>query len=203
MLSFAREALACGADPSATDEHGNDALMTCTGANYPSSTQKDVTALLIPLCGVTRGNKKSQTALHRLCDTPKGNPDIAMLLLAAGADPKARDKLGMDPLMRACRVDNLNLALSLIDASEVMARDITGWTALHWATRSKSFNIVQALIAKGWNDSSVDRTPLCSKIARDLTGSGEMGASSLIAALESSAISATTPPGTHGLKPRL
>lgn len=75
-------------------------------------------------------------------------------LLSRGADPKARDSMGLDALMRACsRWGGGGLAASLarllIPVSDLAARDDRGWGAVVLAARACSDEALAELVAAG------------------------------------------------------
>ena len=81
-----------------------------------------------------------------------------MALLAAGADPNARNNNGETPLHRA---DSANDVTPLLAAgANLNARDNVGETPLHEATaeRSRSADVAAALLAAGADPNARDAT---------------------------------------------
>lgn len=80
----------------------------------------------------------------------KNNMDIALLLLAAGADINAADSKGITPLIQAIYKEHLPLAEMLIKkGADVNRRSKSGETALHPATYHGNLAIVKQLLMKG------------------------------------------------------
>lgn len=83
----------------------------------------------------------------------KGYTVIARILLNAGADPNARDRLGLTPLLLACGKSTRGykeLAEMLIaKGAEIQVRDRLGWTPLLLALSGGTVEIVERLIERG------------------------------------------------------
>jgi ankyrin repeat protein len=89
---------------------------------------------------------------------------VAEALLAAGVDPKARDRTGRTPLFHVPDVDAMRLLVER--GCEVNALDQNNWTALHYLCSEFSFNIFQRLAcllelgADTWAVDKNNKTPL-------------------------------------------
>lgn len=83
----------------------------------------------------------------------KGKTDIARKLILNGAELGLKDEYGQTPLILSCREGNLGIVNEIIkrDSSSLLidSCDMDGRSALHYAVRIRSMEIVQALIAKG------------------------------------------------------
>jgi ankyrin repeat protein len=79
-----------------------------------------------------------------------GCPELARMLLAAGASLQARDRLGAMPLAHAARAGQRALVeLLLAQGAPIDARDIAGSSALYLAAESERPATVAALLANG------------------------------------------------------
>lgn len=75
------------------------------------------------------------------------DPEVAAVLLAAGADLHARGYEGETPLSQAAGNDNPAVAALLLEAgADVHARGSTGWTVLHEAVGRTSNPAVLAVL---------------------------------------------------------
>lgn len=102
-----------------------------------------------------------EAPLHIAVD--KNNMDIALLLLAAGADINVADGKGITPLIHAIYEKHLPLAEMLINkGADVNRRTKSGETALHPATYRGNLAIVKQLVMKGADVNAEDdgRSPL-------------------------------------------
>lgn len=92
--------------------------------------------------------QNQEAPLHIAVD--KNNMDIALLLLAAGADINVADGKGFTPLIQAIYEKHLPLAEMLINkGADVTRRSKSGETALHPATYRGNLAIVKQLVMKG------------------------------------------------------
>jgi cytohesin len=95
-----------------------------------------------------------------LCSAVKFNrPRIVEILLEAGADPNARNKLGESPLYVAVQFgDRSEIITALVEAgAEPDAPNKFGWTPLHGAAKLGKLENVKLLVEKGANINS--KTP--------------------------------------------
>lgn len=97
-------------------------------------------------CSLEARDKESLTALLWACR--RGHTEIALFLLAQGADVSALDNKRRGVWHYA--------AMSLADprfllpySADISARDGNGWTPLHWASRSGNLTAMAFLIEKG------------------------------------------------------
>lgn len=128
--------LAAGANVEARDADGATPLLWAAGRDCP-----DCVALLLKAgAQVTARNAKGATPLHG------AGPKIAAMLIAAGADPKAADKDGNRPLHR--------MHHDALRPAGVNARNIHGFTPLHFAALKGDDNGVAWLLAQGADPSA-------------------------------------------------
>ena len=81
-----------------------------------------------------------------------GQPEVAEMLLAAGADAnaEARNKMRVRPLHSAAAADKTRVALVLIThGADVKARQEGGFTPLHAAAQNGNLALVRALLDHG------------------------------------------------------
>lgn len=85
----------------------------------------------------------------------KGYTVIARILLIGGADPNARDKIGLTPLLLACGKSThgyQEIAERLIYlGADVNVKDRLGWTPLLLALSGGTVEVAEMLIEKGAN----------------------------------------------------
>jgi ankyrin repeat protein len=83
----------------------------------------------------------------------KGYTIIARILLNAGADPNARDRLGLTPLLLACgkqaRGYKEIAEMLIAKGAEIHVRDRLGWTPLLLALSGGTVEIAERLIERG------------------------------------------------------
>ena len=116
-----------------------------------------------------REDVEGLTPLHRAAICRPIDPEPFRVLLAAGADPNARDGIGETPLHFAARglgpeVDTSEVVALLLDAgADVNARDRFGLSPLHHAASSANEKVVELLISRGADVNAKDSsggTPL-------------------------------------------
>jgi ankyrin repeat protein len=134
-----------GADVNARDESGNTPLMLAVEHN----SLEIVRLLLDRKAEVNVANKERKTALLMAAD---GSARIPEVLLAHGADLKARDLEDRTPLLVACNTDHAQedtVRLLLAKGAEANARDNSGNTALILAARWGAFQVIETLARGG------------------------------------------------------
>uniref|UniRef100_K3W4Z1 Uncharacterized protein n=1 Tax=Globisporangium ultimum (strain ATCC 200006 / CBS 805.95 / DAOM BR144) TaxID=431595 RepID=K3W4Z1_GLOUD len=95
-------------------------------------------------------DKYRLTPLHWACD--RGQYDVALLLVARGADVNAAEKrlFKRTPLLFAALSGNESLVQLLTEhKADVHATDYKGWTALHCAAHTGSISILRMLLGAG------------------------------------------------------
>src|SRR5499426_533230 len=89
----------------------------------------------------------------------KGCAPLARALLAAGASPDARDRLGNRPLALAARSGQLELVdLLLEQGAPIDARNLAGSSALYLAAENDRLGIVRRLLDRGADANVAGRT---------------------------------------------
>jgi ankyrin repeat protein len=100
-----------------------------------------------------------------------GQPEVAEMLLAAGADAnaEARNKIRVRPLHSAAAADQTRIALVLIaHGADVKARQEGGFTPLHAATQNGNLDLVRALLDHGADPSArTDDGKTAEELARE------------------------------------
>jgi ankyrin repeat protein len=80
----------------------------------------------------------------------RAKPDIAKMLIEAGADVNAKNKSGLTPLMRAALSEQVEIVRLLIArGADVNAREDGGKTALKYAKKANNKEIAKMLVAAG------------------------------------------------------
>ena len=134
-----RALLAAGADVNARDDAGQTPL------HYATQLATDE-----PVFSFQTGGRVENG----------GDSTIVRVLLAAEADPNARDNDGRTSLYLAGTAE---VARLLLDAgADVNARDNAGWTPLHWSTVHGTAEVVRVLLDAGADPNARDndgRTP--------------------------------------------
>lgn len=106
-------------------------------------------------------------------------PESLRTLLRLGADINRRDSLGMCPLMNAAFKNLIEPAKILIADKNIdlEAKDVTGTTALSWASYSGSVEVMKLLIEAGADINSTDErscTPLMASLYREKYDAAEL-----------------------------
>lgn len=148
--------LAAGADPNLPEGgaygEGNTALMEISrhGAKQDSRVEAGVRTLRLLLerkADVNARNRRGQAALHYAASQ---RPELAMLLLAAGASVNVVDKNGGTPLHRAVEGRQAELAKLLLDrGAEVNAEEMGGVTPLLIAQDNGDTRLARLLVLHG------------------------------------------------------
>src|SRR2546425_392809 len=102
----------------------------------------------------------------------KGQLEMAKLLIAKGADAKARTPNGEPVLHAAAMIESTSLMTALIEAgAEINLTNRDGETPLHWAATTGTFLAVKALADAGADlnvqDASAGNTPLHAAVSHD------------------------------------
>ena len=112
-------------------------------------------------------------------------PEIVPALVEQGADINAASNTGLTPLMVAAQCNNKPIVEEMlkIKGLEANKKDSNGWTALHHASHSSSFNIITTLIQGGcdpYAKNNAEQTPketasgLFAKKCYDLVGGSKL-----------------------------
>jgi len=115
-------------------------------------------------------NKLGETPLYFAAE--KGETEMANLLIAKGADPKALTPNGETVLHAAAMIESSALISALIEAgAEVNTANNDGETPLHWAALTGTFLAVKALADAGADlnvqDAQRGNTPLHAAVPHD------------------------------------
>lgn len=95
----------------------------------------------------SRGDR-GESALAMACRY--GMENLAEDLLARGADPNERDKVGATPLMWWTVAGSERIASRLLaSGADLEAKDVQDWTALHWAAARGDPEIAKTLLIAG------------------------------------------------------
>jgi len=121
MAAFKR--LLAVSDARATNKQGESALLIASNAGHASQV-----AALLPHSDVNAKEAQEGNGVLALAAA-----SAVPLLLAAGADAKARNNDGQTPLMMAASMGDESKVAALIQSSEANARDAEGKTAFYLA----------------------------------------------------------------------
>ncbi len=122
--------IAAGANMEFKNRWGQTAL-TC--AALVADTEK--VRKLVHGSPLNAADANGMTALNVACGGGEDSNPVVAALLEAGADPKIADSDGVTPLMRAAdRGDAARVAMLLKAGAPVDAKDLSGRTAMDWAT---------------------------------------------------------------------
>ncbi len=148
--------LAAGADPNLAnaepDSEGNTALMELSrhGASQNfliEAGTRTMRLLLEHKADVQARNRDGATALHFAASQ---RPELATLLLAAGAPVAVAARNGSTPLHRAVEGRQAELAKTLLDrGADVNAEEAGGVTPLLWAQDNGDKELARLLAARG------------------------------------------------------
>ncbi|KAL2756555.1 hypothetical protein ACRALDRAFT_2026611 [Sodiomyces alcalophilus JCM 7366] len=130
---------------------------------------------------VDAGNRDASTALH--VAARRGHLEVVQVLLAAGANPATRDKVGDTPLHDAARAGHADVVAELLASGlvSVDARNVNGLTPLSVAARHGRDAIVRALLERGADVDAVS-TEFCSPLHQAAAEGHDAVARVLIAA---------------------
>jgi len=167
--------IARGADVNAPARLGTRPLVHAAGQLSDAAAVLLLEAKADPNLANTEPDRDGNTALHAVSDHQGQQPvpvergaRITKALLAAGANPRARNKWGAAPLQYAALRRPELVTLLLEAGADVKAADVNGTTALHSAAHSGQRAIAQMLLDRGANVNAEEKggvTPLL--IARD------------------------------------
>jgi ankyrin repeat protein len=140
-----------GADPNATNDHGDTILAIAAFKDEPDA----VKLLLEAGAKVDAPSGKYQVTPLMLA-MQENNPRVVPILLEAGADIEAKDVDGWTPTIWAAHRDSLNAFRALTEekSPKLDVLDKEGWSALTMAVRRASRNMIERLIEHGakWSE---------------------------------------------------
>ncbi|MFJ8550877.1 ankyrin repeat domain-containing protein [Streptomyces sp. NPDC093676] len=137
-----------------TPEHATAAaLVSAIQAGDINAVQRIVAGTPELVTGPLGGPFKARTALHVVADWPgyfPNGPQVVRLLVAAGADPSARNPGDESPLHWAASSDDADVAAALIDAgADIEAPDGSIGTPLDNAIGYACWHVARLLAARG------------------------------------------------------
>lgn len=101
-----------------------------------------------PLDAINNESKSAPTFLHNAA--AHGNTDLAMMLLAHGADVNSQDSCGRTPLYEAAMKGNVVMVDFLLDHGAIInARSMRGETPLHYASIRGHAKAARLLLQRG------------------------------------------------------
>ena len=135
-----------------------------SGTFFETATLERVTDCLWAGAEVNARDRRRNTPLH-FAASATDDPLIVAALLEAGADLRARNVDGAEPLHGAANNENPDITESLLAAgADVHARTYSRRTALHWAARNNDNpTVIELLTAAGADVRAADNfgeTPL-------------------------------------------
>lgn len=154
------ELLAAGADPGQPDQDGWTALALAARRGHPSLVE----TLLQAGAAVDRLGGEASRSTPLLAAAAGGREEAALVLLAAGADPEARNRAGMTPLMFAAHHGLESLARRLLAAgADPAAVSLDGKSPLLFAVLGGHLEVARALLEGG---APADRVEHVSRLGR-------------------------------------
>ena len=162
LAACAALAQPCCAPPSTPGEALFRAIENGDGAEFARLLDSGVS--------VGEKNRLGETLLYVAAE--KGQIDMARILIARGADARARTPNGETVLHAASMIESAALTSALIEAgAEVNAVNNDGETALQWAALTGTFLAVKALADAGADlnvqDARQGNTPLHAAVSHD------------------------------------
>ena len=131
----------CGADPNKTDILGVSPLHLSISGN-----SRCLELLLRANADVALKNVHGKTGMHYLSECGWDTTSLD-LLLRYGANIEATDHFGRTPLHLTGREDNHLMVSGLLErGANINARATSGWTCLHQALHSNSYNSLSILL---------------------------------------------------------
>jgi ankyrin repeat protein len=143
-----------GADPNCRDAMGQTPLVTAAYADSPEA----VKLMLAHGANVKLADGTRLTALHAWAGLDHES-EVGQLLLAAGADPNAKDNFGVTPLFFAASAGlTETIKLLLAHGADPNVKDLQGFTVLSNAVVANREAAVALLLEKGADPNLDPRT---------------------------------------------
>ena len=144
------ELVDAGVKPSWTDEYGRTLLHSCIVNMHPSrhtATMAMLECLLDNGVEVNAQDSEGGTALMYAC-RKNDNCDAVKLLLKHGATPACIDVTQMTAYMFAAAYNNAPALACMMEecGKHINAADVSGRTALHWATANGCYEAFRQII---------------------------------------------------------